>query len=342
MRGLFKLFSRRQSLAAIATVSATTLSANQNTEATVLPLVKLNPKELLRNIALTGSNIFVVWSAGLVKGASRLACYELNGHPKWSVDLGTTRIFALHTCGDNEVALFTIQEGVSTVALSKFNAQGQLILEDSLSFSRALLAVAANASEAFALDFETNLITKHLGASKEPDKFPPAFDTPIIGGFKPPAIVASVHCFRDQVLLLDHVKARTVSVSNSGGYHSGQLNHPTINSAVERQDADVQSRAALAGSSANSQLMTFPKSIFMAASDQNADLWIVASLGMRTIQLLRFNVLSGKSETVEVQSPTDPLLNKKPPLALAASTSHVAFGYREGAVAIVTQLGGTL
>lgn len=337
----FPLFSltRRQALTSVAAAATATANAGQASAATLVTLKKNSEKELLHKIAVTRDNVFALWSTAIARGSSRIACYGLNGDPQWSEDFGFVPVFDIVATGDHEVSVVVLDRQAFRVTFSKYNTSGALNLTDSLPVNEAVLAVAASPTHICALDLGTALVAKQFGAAGEPTRRPPVFDTPTIGGLKPRAIIASMHFLDTQLVLLDHVKARTATIFSNGALRSGRVVHAPIEEAIQKQDSDVLSRATVLRATGNEHTVTFPTSISFAASDRVNTLWITSSLGTRIVPLVRLDSTLGVSATYNIQVPDDPILKGRPPLMLSASQSTLALGFREGAVALIDTRG---
>jgi len=339
MKFPFFSLTRRQALtgvAAVATTATVTVAADsgQIRKAALLALKK-GEKELLLKMALTNDHVFAVWSTAIARGPSRLACYGIDGEAKWSKDLGTVPVFAVLASGDNEATTVVIDKEAAKVVFSKYASQGALNQEDRLPLNTAILAAGANSTDICALDVATSLVLKRFKGPEAPVRIQAAFDNPTIGGVKLRAIMASVHFLENELLLLDHVQARTVAILPNGERRTGRLSHASIDAAVRKQDEDVAARAALLRSSGNEHALTFPTSISFAASDRANALWIISSLETGSIPIYRLNRALLVTETYNVQIPAGSVVADRPPLMLAASQSRLALGFREGVVAVV-------
>lgn len=342
MKFPFLSLTRRQAFAGVAaaattaTTPVTAASSGQiRKEAALLTLKKSSAKELLLKMALTSDHVFAVWSTAIARGSSRLACYGLDGETKWSKDLGTVPVFAVLASGDNEATTVVIDKEAAKLVFSTYTSQGPLNQEDQLPLNTAVLAAGANSTDICALDVATSLVSKRFRSPEGATQIPAAFDNPTIGGVKLRAIMASVHFLGNQLLLLDHVQARTVSILPNGERRSGRLVHASIDAAIRKQDEDVASRASLLRSSGNEHTLTFPTSISFAASDRANALWIISSLETGSIPIYRLNPDLLVTETYSVQIPAGSVVADRPPLMLAASQSRLALGFREGVVAVV-------
>lgn len=332
----FSPMTRRGAIISVAAAAAAAAAnLGQARPATLITLQRSGAKEFLLRIALTNDHIFGLWSTGLAKGSSRLACYNLRGEQKWSREFGAAPQFAIVASGDNEVTAVAIDREESKLTFGKYDVLGPINQTDSLPLNGAVIAVAASSNDICALDIETNLFSKRFGVPEAPTRRPPAFDTPTIGGVKPRGIVASMHFLGTELVLLDHVKARTLTILSNGEVRSGRVIHPSIDAAIQKQDSDVAGRVALLRPGGNEHAVTFPTSISFAASDRASGIWLVSSLETGSVPVFRINSVLNVTATYNIQVPPDPLVRGRPPLMLAASPASIAFGFREGLLAIV-------
>lgn len=337
MRLPFLSLTRRQAVISMAFAATATASSTNILPVTLIVPRKQSDKEILRRVALTRDYVFAIWGASLaVRASSRLACYDLTGNQYWSAELGPSALVDLISSNDTEVAVVAINlaSKPSNLAFSKYNNLGVMNQQDSLPLNRGVLAVATSPTHIYALDGETGLLAKRFGAAEAVSRLPPAFDTPVMGGITPRAIFASVHVLNNELLLLDHMKARTVKIMPNGEQQPGRIMHPIIDAALERQDHDVESRLAMLRSSGKEDSITFPMCISYAASDRLSSIWIAASLIPSSISVYLMNSTPVITGAYTVQIPANPIVRNKPPLMLAASPSTIALGFRDGVIAL--------
>lgn len=343
MKFPFISLTRRQALASVAVTASAAANQQGAILATLVPLRKQNEKELLLRMALTRDYVFVLWSSSPgPRGASRLACYGVDGAEKWSdrsLLESSASLFAIMASSENEVLVASVDLTSSSLKFEKYNWLGPMNQRETLPLNRAVLAVAANNTDICALDVATSLSRKRFGDPEEPIQLPAAFDVPAIGGIRPRALVASAHYLGSQLILLDHVKARTVTFTPNGERRSGRLVHPSIEAAIQKQDSDVQSRAALLRSSGNEGAITFPLSISLAADDHIDAIWVASSLRTGIIPLLRFSSAMTLASSLNIEIPSGSIIRDRPPQLLAASPSTLALGFREGTLALASYKG---
>jgi hypothetical protein len=334
---LFSL-TRRQAFAGVAAsavnISAMAEDSGQIRTATLVALKRNGEQEMLLKMALTNDHLFALWSTRIAKGTSRLACCALNGEQRWSTGLGSVPVFALLASGGGEATTVVIDKESAKVVFAKYGSQGALNEEDTLPLNNAVLAAGASSADICVLDVNTSLSIKRFRGSGAPRHRPPAFDTPAIGGLKPRAIIASVHFLENQLVLLDHVKARSVAVFPDGGQRPGRVAHPSIDAAIQKQDEDVAGRAAPLRSSGNEHTVTFPVSISLAASDGASAIWVVPQPATGSIPVLRLNPALSVTAEPRIRIPAGLAVEDRPPLMLGATQSLIALGFREGVVAL--------
>lgn len=340
MRFPFVSLSRRQalaSMAAAATASQLHVAEGNVLMATLLPLTKHSINEVLIKICVTETHIVAVWREGLLKGRSRLACYSLSGAEQWSQQLDPSSVvFDLIGITSTHIQVVFINRPKSELSFSKYTISGVPASEDALAYTEAALCAAANESDISVLDIKTNISRKRFGELQSPSPRPIDLTTPTIGGYAPPGIIATMHFLGDDLVVLDHVKARTAVLSSDGQLRKGRLSHPVIDMALAAQDTDVESRAATLRLLGKESSLTFPTSVLFAASNGVDSIWIVAkSLNPRNISMLRIDASLSVNGSYEMRIPNEPILGGKPPLLLAVSRSVVAWGFRDGAVAFV-------
>lgn len=334
--------TRRKALASVAAVASMNGSSSRSLPSRLIPLRKSSSKELLVKLVLTRDRFFALWRASISPhSASRLASYTLNGEQQWSKNLvaaADAPLFDLIPAGSTEVMAVSCNLGSAQLLFTRYNYMGYTGESDVLPLHQAVLAVAASATAIYATDSATQVWTKKFGGMEAAMRLAAAFHVPVIGGVKLPAVAMSAHFLGDHLVLLDHVKARAVKLFSNGQRQEGRLIHPDIEAALQKQDADVESRARALRITGIESAMTFPLSIARAASDPAHGLWVIAKLQTGLIPIIRFNSRLEVQDSLSIRVPQDSVIGDRPPGTLAVSLPTIALGFQEGFLTLASDV----